>query len=142
MGDFPNKETQFSSTNQPEKNGRPRKMISTINAELKAEGYEVATNSHILDAYQTLINLPIAKVAAIANKDIAYKQADGTIVYLEEGDKYPMLYRLIAKELIGKRGGDYLEKMLDRAYGKAKQTNEFEFSKELTIKVIRDALPG
>ena len=33
-----------------------------------------------------------------------------------------MLYKLCAKELLGKRGAEMLEKLLDRGIGKATQT--------------------
>lgn len=99
--------------------GRPPKLVHHINEELKAEGYEPVKNAQVLDAFQTLINLPISKIAAIANKEISYKDESGKIVYLQQGDNYPLLYRLAAKELLGTRGGEYLEKLLDRSFGKA-----------------------
>lgn len=87
--------------------GQPLKLVSYVNRELATEGYKPVTNREVINAFQTLINLPLEKIAAIAN-----------------GSGYPILYRLVAKELHGKRGADYLEKLLDRAYGKAKQAME------------------
>lgn len=101
--------------------GRPKRLIANINAELAQEGYGKATKDDIMTAMQTLVNLPISKVSAIANKSIYYKDESGSIIYLEEGDKYPILYRLAAKSLLDKRGGEYMEKLMDRAYGKPKQ---------------------
>ena len=56
MGEFPNKSTQFSSTNQPEKNGRPKKIpeIDTLLADVLGEdmdGMEAAKK--ILEAVRT-----------------------------------------------------------------------------------------
>ena len=116
------------------KHGRPPRLVSHINRELKEAGYEPVTNAHVLDAFQTLINLPLSQIAAIANKDILYKDETGKVVYLSEGDNYPILYRLAAAELIGKRKGEYLERLLDRVFGRAKQA--VEVSGEIEVKQI------
>lgn len=79
--------------------GKPRKLVNEINKQLKDEGYMTATKTEIIDAYQTIINLPLSKVREIADVN---------------NDNYPILYKLVAKELLGKRGGDYLDKLLDR----------------------------
>lgn len=123
-------------------NGRPRKLVSHINNELKEQGYEQVTKTHIIDAYQTLINLPLSKVAAIANKSILYKNEQNEVVYLHEGDNYPLLYRLVAKELLGRRGGEYLEKILDRAYGKPKNETEISGKDGQPINIIFNKSPG
>lgn len=108
------------------KNGRPPKLVSHLNAELKKEGYEPVSNAQIVDAYTTLLNLPLSKIkeiAAIANDD------------------YPTIYKLVAKELMGKRGAEMLEKLLDRAYGKSVQRNDVTSDgKEISInlKVLRN----
>ena len=39
-----------------------------------------------------------------------------------------MLFSVIAKEIIGKKGFEVIERMLDRAHGKASQSNEIELS--------------
>jgi len=88
------------------KKGRPRKLISHINTELKNDGYTAATTDEIREAYLTLLNLPISKLKEIQKVD---------------NDDYPMLYKLVAKEMLGKRGMEMLDKLLDRAIGKAQQ---------------------
>ena len=106
--------------------GRPKKLVSHLNAELKKEGYEPVSSSQIVDAYTTLLNLPLSKIkeiAAISNDD------------------YPTIYKLVAKELMGKRGAEMLEKLLDRAYGKSVQRNDVTSDgKEISInlKVLRN----
>lgn len=99
--------------------GRPRKLISFVNTNLKKEGYKTASLDEVKEAYLTIINLPLSKIMDIARK---------------ENDEYPLLYKLIAKELTGKRGAEMLEKVLDRALGKAIQSIDHEFSGELLIK--------
>ena len=99
---------KFSSTYQPKKNGRPKKLVSTLNEELKAEGYEEVTDGQVRECFKTMFNLPLSKLSTIAKKE----------------SDYPLLYKLIAKELLGKAGSNQLEKMLDRAFGKAKQSQD------------------
>lgn len=90
--------------------GRPPKLIKHINKELEGKGYKQAQNVDILGAYMMLIQLPIAEIKLIAS---------GT-----DKKDHPFLYKLVAKELMGKRGADMLEKLLDRALGKAKTTTD------------------
>jgi len=90
--------------------GRPPKLISHINKELEADGYTPAKVDEITTAYLTLINLPLSRITDIANK---------------VNDEYPMLYKLVAKEIIGKRGADMLERLLDRGIGKAPQKIDY-----------------
>lgn len=88
-------------------NGAPRKLLSTINEELKQEGYERATQAHIIEAYEILVNLPEAKIKAI----IADSDA-------------PMLLRIVGKAMLSPKGTEMIEKILDRAHGKAKQQTD------------------
>ena len=88
------------------KKGRPRKLISHINKELKQEGFKEASLDEIKCAFLTIINLPLSKIVEIAKK---------------ENDEYPLLYKLTAKEMTGKRGMEMLDRLLDRAVGKAQQ---------------------
>lgn len=83
--------------------GRPKKLISHINTELKNEGYTPAKVDEIKQAFLTLVNLPISKIQEMSNKN---------------NDNFPMLYNLVAKEMLGKRGLEMMEKVLDRAIGK------------------------
>ena len=103
---FPNKATQFSSTNQPKKNGRPKKLVTSILAELKEEG-ELVTRSLVEQTYQVLMSLTQDQLTRIA-KD----------------NKQPMINRIVAKEMLGKKGFEIIEKMMDRANGKALQVKD------------------
>ena len=99
----------FKPGHDPRRNvGRPKKLVSHLNDELKAEGFEPVSVGQVQDCYLTLINLPQAKL-----EDIAANQTD-----------YPFLYRIVARELLGNKGNDMLERLLDRGHGKAKNTTD------------------
>ncbi len=98
--------------------GRPPKLVSFLNKELQKEGFEPVSNAHVIDAYRTLLNLPLSKIVNIASK---------------ETDEYPMLYKLVAKELTGKRGAEMLGKLLDRAYGRPSQSIELRGSRQIIV---------
>lgn len=109
------------------KKGRPRKLISHINTELKADGYTPASVDEIKEAYLTLLNLPISKLKEFQNVN---------------NDGYPMLYKLVAKEMLGKRGMEMLEKVLDRAIGKAQQSIDHTSKGEsINRKSVNDLFP-
>lgn len=103
-------------------NGRPPKLVSHINKELKEKGYEPVSATQIQDCFTQMLNLSIKEIKEIANPDT----------------EYPFLYKLVAKELLGKRGAEMLEKMLDRAHGKAKQQIEASISGEIKINITVD----
>lgn len=107
MGEFPNKATQFTSENQPEKNGRPPKTLTKVMQELKDSGYERVTASMVMEAYELLLGLD-------------EEQLKETITDKSK----PMLIRIVGSAMGSKKGADMLEKMLDRAHGKPKQTSE------------------
>ncbi len=86
--------------------GRPKKLVNHINEELKIEGYDPVTPDHIKQAYLTICNLPYHRIKEMANN----KKED-----------IPILYQLVAREMIGKRGMELLDKLLDRAVGKPTQ---------------------
>lgn len=98
---------QFSSAYQPARNGRKPRVFSQIAAEFKELGLERATPDIVAEAYEYLLALPLSEVIEIAGKP------------REEND-LPSIYRLVAKEMIGKRGQEMIKEMLDRAHGKAK----------------------
>lgn len=88
-------------------NGRPRKLTSKINAELKRKGVERLTNGQMIDALRHMLNFSRVELIEISK--------DKTL---------PILYSLVAKELLGKNGGRHLELILDRVFGKAKPSQE------------------
>lgn len=86
-------------------NGRPRKGISLINAELEKNGYKPATRQDIETTYLSMLQLAQAELAKYAG-----------------AEKSPMLVRIIAKAILSKDGFSIIEKMLDRSIGKPNQS--------------------
>ena len=86
-------------------NGRPRRVLTHVLKELEDKGYERVSATDVHEAFERLVNLQedqLKKLSTSVNE--------------------PILVRIVAKALIDKRGFDYLEKLLDRAHGKAKQS--------------------
>ena len=81
--------------------GRPKKMVSKILDQLREQGEQVTRNM-IKNIYQVFLSLPQKKLSEISK--------DKT---------YPMMYRILAGEMLGDRAFDIMEKMIDRANGKA-----------------------
>ena len=82
--------------------GQPKKILRRINEDLAKEGYEQASGTQVVEAYNILINLTEARIKAIIS-DI----------------DSPMFLRIVAKEMLSKGGPEMIERMLDRAHGKA-----------------------
>ena len=87
--------------------GPTPKLLSTITAELKANGYERATANQVADAFETLLNVPEDVLANMVK------------------DKHkPMSLRIVGKAMLTAKGWEVLQAMLDRAHGKAKQVTD------------------
>lgn len=85
--------------------GRPKKLFSHIIDQLKTEGYKRVSPAQVSEAYELIMNLDEAKIKLI-----------------EDDKEAPMLMRVVAKRILDKKGDmDMLEKVIDRAHGKAKQ---------------------
>ncbi len=82
--------------------GRKRKLLGSVNAALKAEGFEPVIAMDVVEAYNTLMNLTESRIKEI----IADSES-------------PMFLRIVAKAMLSKEGVEMIEKMLDRAHGKA-----------------------
>ena len=100
----------FSSTYQPLNTGRKPKVFTQIAREFKEAGLERATPDIVQEAYEYLLALPMSEVTKIA----------WTTENKEEND-LPSMYRLVAKEMIGRRSQEMIQEMLNRAHGKPKQ---------------------
>lgn len=87
--------------------GRPPKLVTSVLNELMEEGYREARRSHILETYQVLITLDEPRLKNLANDK-----------------ETPMLFRVVAKNILGKKGFDVIERMLDRVHGKAMPPTE------------------
>lgn len=85
-------------------NGRPRKTINSVNKELEEQGIKPATANEIKDIYLRLINMEMAELRILV-----------------EDLKQPALIRIVGKKILSDKGFDIIDKMLDRAIGKAQQ---------------------
>jgi hypothetical protein len=91
--------------------GGRAKLTSEILQELAAKGYQPVTPQQIMDAYTTLVACSVAHLTEMA-----------------KAEDMPMYVRIISKALLSGNGTDQLEKMLDRAHGKAKQSTDITSS--------------
>jgi hypothetical protein len=91
--------------------GRPKKIVSSVLKDLEDRGCEKVTKAYVKGVYEYLIGL--------SEKDLEALERDKDI---------PIVYKLIAKNVLGDRGFDILEKMLDRIHGKAMQQQTLEVS--------------
>ena len=85
--------------------GRPRLLVSSVIKEMEAKGVEKVSHLEVKDTFLRLINLEVGEVEQMV-KDA----------------KQPALIRIVGKEMLGGKGFDIIEKMLDRALGKAEET--------------------
>ncbi len=102
---------RFSTEKQPETNGRKKKLVSYTLDLLKEEGHEEVSAEQVKQIYTVLISLSQDRLIALGNDK-----------------ETPMLYRIVTKEILSKRGFEVIEKMLDRAHGKATSKTEIEHS--------------
>lgn len=100
---------QFSADYQPANRGRKARVFSQLAKEWKERGIERATPEAVKEAFEYVLALHCLDV-----KDISGKIED-------ENNDMPMVVRLAAKELLGRRSLDILREMLDRAHGKSRQ---------------------
>ena len=108
-------EHQFKKGNKMGK-GRPKKLVTRILEELKEEG-ELVTRSLVEQTYQVLLSLTQEQLTKVASDK-----------------KQPMINRIVAKEMLGKKGFEIIEKMMDRANGKPTTINESVVKVDATVK--------
>lgn len=97
-------------------NGRPRKTINSVNKELEEQGIKPTTANEIKDIYLRLINMEMAELKKLV-----------------EDLKQPALIRIVGKKILSDKGFDIIDKMLDRAIGRAQQAVDVTTNgKELT----------
>lgn len=96
--------------------GRPR-LVSTLLAELKDEGYRHVSKSDVQQVYQFLLSVDETRLKELA------KDKD-----------QPWLISTIAKSMTASDAGYIiLESMLDRVHGRPKTTEEVSGAMEITI---------
>jgi hypothetical protein len=102
---------QFKRGQSGNNNGRPPKAISRITKDLIEMGYKIPSKTDILDAGLILMSLTTQEINDIANGK-------------GDRDLFPYYYTRTAQELISDRGFEIIEKILDRALGKATQRSD------------------
>ena len=106
------KQTRFSKTNQPKRNGRKPFLFSEIIGEWKEAGIEHASEENVKQVYEYLLSLTNEEI-----NDIAGVDAKGNL----KDNEYPIMMRIAARDITGSRGFAIISEMLDRSQGKAKQ---------------------
>jgi len=105
------------------RNGRPPKTVGSVLKELKEKGFVAVTKHQVVETYLTLV--------AVNNDALRDIIAD---------DHSPVLNKIVAKRLLNKDGFEIIEKMLDRAIGKAEQKTDLT-SNGQTLPAIVNILP-
>lgn len=100
--------------------GRPKSGVSAFVQEMKAAGYEPASPTDIVEAFQFLVGLPVHKVMEIAGNTMQERALGDT------SNTYPVIVRLVAGQMLSKRGQEMLKQVLDRTMGQAAQKAEVE----------------
>ena len=108
--------------------GRPKKGVSAFVQEMKAAGYEPASPTDIVEAFQFLVNLPVHMVMEIAGNTMQERALGDT------SNTYPVIVRLVAGQMLSKRGQEMLKQVLDRTMGQAAQKAEVEHTFTNTAK--------
>lgn len=99
--------------------GRPPKLLTDLMKDLKAKGYEQVTSGQIVEAYETLFGLDeLTLKTVVANKEL------------------PMVSRIVAKAMLSTRGFEILERMLDRAQGRPKQSIDADVSGAVNVALV------
>lgn len=108
--------------------GRPKSGVSAFVQEMKAAGYEPASPTDIVEAFQFLVNLPVHMVMEIAGNTMQERALGDT------SNTYPVIVRLVAGQMLSKRGQEMLKQVLDRTMGQAAQKAEVEHTFTNTAK--------
>lgn len=103
--------------------GRQKLSIGTVVEELKSQGYTVPTASEIATMYKVILALDEGELKA------------------RIGDtSQPMLVRIVARNILGGKGFDIIERMLDRSIGRAtvqiEHSGEIKGNEPLTVEII------
>lgn len=103
--------TTFKEGESGNPNGRPKKGIALVNAELAERGFEPARKQDVEATYMAMLQLGESDLKAMALDT-----------------ERPMLVRVLAKNMLGGKGFDIMERMLDRGVGKPTQKEEVTMS--------------
>lgn len=108
------------------RDGRPPKLLTQLNRELKDKGYEPVTESQVVEAYLTLLNMNRVDI----------------LEYVKSGD-VPAIFEIAAKGIGGKQGLQAVEKLLERALGKPKEKHQHEHQiTEFKVEIVNQKDEG
>ena len=108
------------------RDGRPPKLLTQLNAELKQKGYEPVSESQVIEAYLTLLNM----------------DKNAILEYVKSGD-VPAIFEIAAKGIGGKQGLQAVEKLLERALGKPKEKHQHEHQiTEFRVEIVNQKDEG
>lgn len=100
--------------------GRPRLLVSSVIEQMKNKGVESISQYDIKATFLMLLNLTIQEIESmVKDKD------------------QPVLVRIVGKEMLGGKGFDVIEKMLDRAIGKSDENIKLGGITDININVQR-----
>lgn len=100
--------------------GRPRLLVSSVIEQMKNKGVESISQYDIKATFLMLLNLTIQELESmVKDKD------------------QPVLVRIVGKEMLGGKGFDVIEKMLDRAIGKSDENIKLGGITDININVQR-----
>ena len=100
--------------------GRPRLLVSSVIEQMKSKGVERISQYDIKATFLMLLNLEIPELESmVKDKD------------------QPVLVRIVGKEMLGGKGFDVIEKMLDRAIGKSDENIKLGGITDININVQR-----
>lgn len=111
--------TRFTSTNQPDNPGRPKKLVSGLCAELRKEGYEEVTAPQVAEMISLMLNLEKGRIKELATDD-----------------QGPLYIQRTARRLMAasdKEVCEFIDKQIDRAHGKARQSTDMNVSGSLNV---------
>ena len=103
------------------KTGANRKTISSVNLELEKVGAIEASKRDITSCYLRLIQLTIPELETIV-KDV----------------KQPALIRIVGKAILGGKGFEIIERMMDRSIGKPDidKSNDYDGDNEIVVRRV------
>ena len=117
-------EHRFTTEKQPSTNGRPKRLVGAVISELKGNGYARVTSAEVKEAFEYLIGMDLEGITELHNSQ-----------------GVPMLFKSCIKQIL-KEGKSFevIERMLDRAHGKATQPIDGEIKRQTVISVRTEEL--